>query len=304
MRLNLRRIQTVLVTGAGSGIGRAIAREFARDEATTVIVTDIDDLAAGETVEALRASGGSGDAHRLDVTSADAWEELATVVRDRYGVPDVLVNNAGIVVVGSFLDHTAADWERQLGVNLFGVIHGCRVFGRQMVDRGSGGHIVNIASAAAFTPVPSLPAYCVSKAGVKMLSECLRTELGAHGIGVTAICPGFINTNIGRDGVVVGVDEAELEEGRRALQRLRDLEARLPVPIADPREVALAVKAAVRLDLAVVPVRPEAWFGYAMSRFSPALVRRTTQPFTAARAQQLAERLPGRRGAAADRQPA
>jgi hypothetical protein len=76
------------------------------------------------------------------------------------------------------------------------------------------------------------------------------------------------------------------------------------VPIADPREVALAVKAAVRLDLAVVPVRPEAWFGYAMSRFSPALVRRTTQPFTAARAQQLAERLPGRRGAAADRQPA
>lgn len=293
MRLNLRSPKVVVVTGAGSGIGRATAIEFAKDKATTVVVTDIDELTARETVDIIRSRAGTAQPYRLDVTDADAWESFAPTVADAHGVPDVLVNNAGMVVGGSFLDHTAEDWERQLGVNLFGVIHGCRVVGRQMVDRGKGGHIVNIASAAAYTPVSMMPAYCVSKAGVKMLSECLRGELGSHGIGVTAICPGFINTNIGQHGVIVGVDDEEkIEAGRSALERLRAAEARLPVHIADPSEVARAVRAAVRFDFAVVPVRPEAWFGYVMSRVSPALVRRTTQPFSAARAKWLVDLVP------------
>jgi NAD(P)-dependent dehydrogenase (short-subunit alcohol dehydrogenase family) len=274
----------VLVTGAGSGIGRAIALEFA-GPATTVVVTDIDDLAAQETVDLVRAKRGKATRHHLDVTDSEAWEAVVA----EHGVPDVLVNNAGMVVGGAFLDHSAEDWERQLGVNLFGVIHGCRVVGRAMVERGKGGHIVNIASAASFTPVPSMPAYCVSKAGVKMLSECLRQELAPHGIGVTAICPGFINTNIGEHGVLVGVDDATRDA---AVERLGALRDRLPLDlIAGPGTVARAVHAAVRLDLAVVPVRPEAWYGYVMSRVSPSLVRRTTQPFNGARAQQLLRRV-------------
>ena len=94
-----------------------------------------------------------------------------------YGVPDVVVNNAGIVVGGPFLKLSAEDWDKQLSINLMGVVHGCRVFGAKMAERGEGGHIVNIASAAAFTPTPVMAPYSVSKAGVKMLSECLRLEL-------------------------------------------------------------------------------------------------------------------------------
>jgi len=294
VRLNTRAPKVVLITGAGSGIGRATALEFAKARDTTVVVTDFDELTAQETVDLVRERGGVAVAHRLDVTDPAAWEAVAAAVADEHGVPDVLVNNAGIVVGGSFLEHSAEDWDRQLGINLFGVIHGCRVVGRQMVERGSGGHIVNIASAAAFTPVPSMPAYCVSKAGVKMLSECLRGELAPHGIGVTAICPGFINTNIGDRGVIVGVDEEVVRAGKERLDRFRALESRLPVHVADPGEAAWAVRAAVRLDLAVVPVRPEAWFGYALSRISPEFVRRTTRSFSAGSLEGLVERLPRR----------
>jgi NAD(P)-dependent dehydrogenase (short-subunit alcohol dehydrogenase family) len=294
VRLNLRAPGLVVVTGAGSGIGRATALELAKDRGTTVLVTDIDELTARETVDLVRAKSGRADAYRLDVSDADAWEAFAAMVVQTYGVPDVLVNNAGMVVGGSFLDHSAEDWERQLGVNLFGVVHGCRVFGKQMVARGRGGHIVNIASAAAYTPVAMMPAYCVSKAGVKMLSECLRAELAPHRIGVTAICPGFINTNIDRHGVIVGVDDDVVADGRNALERLRAVGDRLPVRIAQPAEVARAVRAAVRLDLAVVPVRPEAWLGYVLSRVSPGLVRSTSRPFDAARLQRVVGLLPQR----------
>jgi NAD(P)-dependent dehydrogenase (short-subunit alcohol dehydrogenase family) len=282
MRLNLQTPKVVFVTGAASGIGRAIALELSAPR-TTVIVTDLDDVGARETVGLVRARGGQAQALHLDVTDEAMWHTVvATVVAD-HGVPDVLVNNAGMVVGGAFLNHTAEDWQRQLGVNLFGVIHGCRVVGQAMVDRGEGGHIVNIASAAAYTPVPSMPAYCVSKAGVKMLSECLRQEFAPHRIGVTAICPGFINTSIGDHGVVVGVESERVAAGKAVLARLQALNDRLPVDLLPgPGEVARAVHAAIRLDLAMVPVRPEAWFAYVMSRLSPALVRRTTEPFRAA----------------------
>lgn len=285
MRLDLRTPSVVLVTGAGSGIGRATALEFASPR-TLVVVTDVDEATAKETVGLVEGRGGRAESMRLDVTDEDDWE----AVLDAHGVPDVLVNNAGLVVGGAFLDHSAADWDRQLSVNLLGVVNGCRAVGRRLVDRGEGGHIVNIASAASFTPVPSMPAYCTSKAAVKMLSECLRQELAPHRIGVTAICPGFINTNIGEHGVIVGVDGDVVEAGKERLSRLRELGERLPIDIASPAEVARAVRAAVRLDLAVVPVRPEAWFGYVMSRVSPGFVRRTTQPFRAQALPGLASR--------------
>lgn len=295
MRLNFRTPEVVFITGAGSGIGRATALEFAH-QSTMVVVTDIDELSARETVDLVRAKGGHAQAYRLDVADPEAWESVTASVVEHQGIPDVLVNNAGTVVGGAFLDHTAEDWDRQLGVNLFGVIHGCRVVGERMVERGRGGHIVNIASAASFTPVPSMPAYCVSKAGVKMLSECLRQEFVPHRIGVTAICPGFINTKIGEHGRIVGMDEEVVSAGQARIQRLQKFTERLPIDIANPAEVARAVRAAVRLDLAIVPVRPEAWFGYAISRISPSFVRRTTQPFSAQRTQQLFDRLPGALG--------
>ena len=108
-------------------------------------------------------------------------ERFAHWVRSEAGVPDVVVNNAGIAVVGPLLAHTEEDWQRIVGVNLLGVARGCRLFGAQMAERGEGGHLVNIASAAAYAPSASLPAYATTKAAVRMLSECLRAELAGGG---------------------------------------------------------------------------------------------------------------------------
>ncbi|MGJ6965051.1 SDR family oxidoreductase [Streptosporangium sp. G11] len=254
----------VVVTGAGSGIGRATARAFAAHGAE-VICADIDLAAARRTAEGIAGRGGAAHAHRVDVADAAGMEEFARLVRDRYGVPDIVVNNAGIAVAGPFLDHSVDDWRRTLDVNLWGVIHGCRLFAAQMAERGQGGHIVNVASLAAFLPSRLLPAYSTSKAAVKMLSDCLRAELAGQGIGVTVICPGFVSTAIARNADYVG-DLAEVA-GEPAGEAL----AARGYP---PERVAAHILRAVHRDLPVVAVNAEARIGYVLSRISPALTRR------------------------------
>ncbi|WP_102144384.1 SDR family NAD(P)-dependent oxidoreductase [Mycobacterium hubeiense] len=278
MKLNRLQPRLVVVTGAGSGIGRATAIRFAKQGAH-VVVSDIDLDAAKATTAMIRGYGHRASAARLDVTDPDDWEAFARNVLADHGFTDVLVNNAGMVVGGPFLELSPADWEHQLSVNLMGVVHGCRVFGAQMVERG-GGHIVNIASAAAFTPTPVMAPYSVSKAGVKMLTECLRLELGPKGIGVSAICPGVINTNIGEHAVTVGVDQELLDRGLQVQRRLQEFAEQLPFAPMSPNLVARAVTRAVRFDLAVVPVRTEAWLGYFMLRIAPGVNRRMAQPFS------------------------
>ena len=160
-----------------------------------MVAVDRDAESAARTAELARLVGApEAWAEPVDVTDEQAMEKLAEKVATEYGVVDVLVNNAGIGLSGSFLDTTPEDWKKVLDVNLWGVIHGCRLFGKQMAERGQGGHIVNIASAAAYQPSNALSAYSTSKAAVLMLSECLRAELAAKGIGVSAICPGLVNT--------------------------------------------------------------------------------------------------------------
>ncbi|WP_419666874.1 SDR family oxidoreductase [Streptomyces phaeochromogenes] len=259
--------QLVLVTGAGSGIGRATVFAFA-EAGARVVAVDRDAESAARTAELSRLIGApQAWAETVDVSDEQAMEKLAEKVAAEYGVVDVLVNNAGIGLSGSFLDTTAEDWRNVLDVNLWGVIHGCRLFGKQMAERGQGGHIVNTASAAAYLPSRTLPAYSTSKAAVLMLSECLRAELAGQGIGVTAICPGFINTNITSTARFTGVDAVEEKRRQKKSARLYGLRN------YPPEKVAEAVLRSVVRNQAVVPVTAEARGGRLMSRFAPRALR-------------------------------
>ncbi|MFG2115001.1 SDR family oxidoreductase [Streptomyces sp. NPDC048718] len=260
--------QLVLVTGAASGIGRATAFAFA-EAGARVIAVDRDTEGAARTAEMSRLIGAPAAwGETVDVADEQAMEKLAARVTEEYGVVDVLVNNAGIGLTGSFFDTTSEEWQRVLDVNLWGVIHGCRFFGERMAERGQGGHIVNTASAAAFQPSRALPAYSTSKAAVLMLSECLRAELAERGIGVSAICPGIVNTAITSTARFAGVtDAAEEKRRQKNASRLYGLRNYPPEKVAD------AILGAVLHDRAVVPVTPEARGAHALSRLSPGVLR-------------------------------
>lgn len=180
--------QIVVITGAGSGIGRAVAQRFARKRAM-VVVADVDKACAVRTVESIEAFGGDATPYAVDVADAIAMESFAEDVRTEFGTPRVLVNSAGYTTAGPFLEHTLEEWERLLGVNVWGLVHGCTHFGRQMVESGRGGRIINVTSVAAFTPIPLSAPYCATRAAAQMLTEGLRLEFAGTGVGVTAVCP-------------------------------------------------------------------------------------------------------------------
>ncbi|MGV9656016.1 SDR family oxidoreductase [Streptomyces koyangensis] len=255
--------QLVLVTGAAGGIGRATALAFATAGAR-VIAADRDGAGAAGTARAALAAGApQAWAETVDVGDEQAMEKFAAKVAAEYGTVDILVNNAGVGLSGSLLDTTPEEWRRILDVNLWGVIHGCRLFGRQMAERNQGGHIVNLASAAAYLPSRTLPAYSTSKAAVLMLSESLRAELAPRSIGVTAICPGIVNTGITRTSRFAG---ASKEEEAKHQQRAAKLYGMRNYP---PEKVADAILRAVLDNSAVVPVTPEARGGRLLARLSP-----------------------------------
>lgn len=182
-----------VVTGAGSGIGRAFAVEVAR-RGGRVVCADIDEAGAEQTADLI---GGQALARYCDVTDAGEVAALADAAEEWFGNPvDVIVNNAGIGAGGTVVGEMPLElWRRTLDVNLWGVIHGCHVFAPRMRAAGRGG-IVNVASAASFAAAPRMAAYNTSKAAVLALSETLAAELAGTGVGVTVLCPTFVKTNI------------------------------------------------------------------------------------------------------------
>jgi NAD(P)-dependent dehydrogenase (short-subunit alcohol dehydrogenase family)/pimeloyl-ACP methyl ester carboxylesterase len=257
----------VLVTGAGSGIGRSTALAFAAAGAD-VLAADIDETGAAATAHRARELGVEAGSYAVDVADGGAVRKLAEQVRAEHGVPDIVLANAGVGVAGGFLDTDEDDWRRVLDVNLWGVVHTLRAFAPMLVERGQGGHLAVTASMAAYCPWPSFTAYATTKAAVLSLSQSLRTELAPHDIGVTAICPGMIATNIINNTRFAGQDEATERRSRQAtdaVYRRRHY---------GPDKVATAVLRAVERNRAVVPVTPEATVAAAAARLSPALVRR------------------------------
>lgn len=259
--------QVAVITGAGSGIGRCAADSFGRRGATIVAV-DINLEAAERTAQSLRDRGIAAHARQVDVGQGDEMQALASWVDEALGGADIVVNNAGIGMGGGVLSTTERDWQRVIDVNLWGVIHGCRLFAQQMAAKGRKGHILNTASAAAYGPSRSLPAYATTKAAVLMLSECLRGELAERGIGVTAICPGFAETGIMASTEYVGVSTEAQAEMRRKAARLYAMRG------LQPETVAEAMVRAVQRNQAVVSVGAEAHGSRWLYRLMPWVSRR------------------------------
>jgi NAD(P)-dependent dehydrogenase (short-subunit alcohol dehydrogenase family) len=256
--------KVALVTGAGSGIGRATALALGARGADLVLC-DVDEAGLGETAERLRASGRSVFARRVDVSDEAAMRAFAGELEREAGALDLLVNNAGVGLGGGFLDTSLDDWRWILGVNLWGVVHGCHFFVPPMLARGRAGHVVNVASMAAYVPSEQLAAYTTTKYAVLGLSESLRMELGRRGIGVSAICPGIINTNITQSAQLRGAAQAPgaREQMVAAYQRRN----------YGPERVASAILRAIQRNRALAPVSPEAWVLYYAKRLAPGFVR-------------------------------
>ncbi len=190
--------KVAVVTGAGSGIGRALAERFA-GAGMNVVLAGRNRETLEETARAVRTRGADALVVPTDVADGAAVEALAQQTLDAFGAVHILCNNAGVTVYARSWEATAADWEWVLGVNLWGVIHGIRAFVPVMLSQQSEAHIVNTASAAGLitAPVPAAP-YTVSKHAVVALSELLakELELAAARVKVSVLCPGFVRTNI------------------------------------------------------------------------------------------------------------
>ncbi len=254
--------KTALVTGAASGIGRATARALARRGAQLVLC-DLDGEGLAAVARELAATGREVLAERVDVAKAEEVAAFAETVHRRFPALDILVNNAGVGLGGGTLHTSLEDWRWILGVNLWGVIHGCHYFVPPMVRRGRGGHVVNVASAAGYVATEALAAYATTKFAVVGFSEALRDELAPYGIGVTAICPGVIDTAITRTAPLRGpVDTPEMRAYVVEAYRRRGY---------PPERVAEAILRAIQRNRALAPVSPEAWLLFALKRLSPRL---------------------------------
>jgi NAD(P)-dependent dehydrogenase (short-subunit alcohol dehydrogenase family) len=255
--------KAVLVTGAGSGIGRATALACAR-RGGRLFIGDLDESGLDATAAAIRALGGSVTARRVDVADREAMRAFADAVHAEVEAVDLLVNNAGVAIGGGFLHTSLDDWNWIMSINAMGVVHGCHQFIPAMVARGRGGHVVNVASCAGYVATAALAAYCTTKFAVVGLSEALRDELKPHRIGVTAICPGIVNTPITGSARMRGPDGTP-----EARQRVIEIYQRRNY---SPERVAAGILRAVQHNRGLAPITAEAWVLYYLKRLTPGLV--------------------------------
>ncbi|MCG8312407.1 MAG: SDR family NAD(P)-dependent oxidoreductase [Pseudomonadales bacterium] len=260
----------VLITGAGSGIGKQTALAFAQRGAH-LILSDISQAGLDSTASEIQNLGSQCETHLCDVGDREAMAAFADKVHSQHSAVDVLINNAGIGSAGKFLDCKLETWDKVFNINLMGVVHGCYFFAPNMVAANNKGSIINIASAAAFTASKEMPIYASSKFAVFGFTESLRAEMHDHDIHVAAICPGIINTDIVKNTVYEtgGNEKENVAESMR--QNVMSLYEKRNYP---PEKVAEAIVNAVSRKKSVVPVSPEAWALYLGKRFVPGVMEK------------------------------
>lgn len=187
--------RVAVITGGASGIGLALARALGR-EGAKVVLADIEEAALRAAVAGLREDGVQAIGQRTDVGDRASVEALANSAWETFGAVHILINNAGVAVVGPTQTMSHEDWLWSMRVNLWGPIHGVEAFVPRMIEQGAGGHLMFTASFAGVVPNRNLGPYNVTKAGVVALAESLRKDLAGTGIGVSVLCPMRVNTNI------------------------------------------------------------------------------------------------------------
>jgi NAD(P)-dependent dehydrogenase (short-subunit alcohol dehydrogenase family) len=242
-----------VVTGGGSGLGQAFCQELVRRGAR-VVVADVDEAAAKRVAQSL---GAAAVAARCDVSVLAEVEALAALAERELGSVDLVINNAGVAVGGKVGDVPISDWQWLIGVNLWGVIHGCHVFVPKL-RAARRGTIINVASIAGLAGFPLMAPYVAAKFGVVGLSESLRGELAGDGVSVTVVCPGFFKTNIFGSARLTGVPREE--------QSFQAMLERQKLSAADVARLAL--DGAARGKLHVVP-QADAKFLWRLKRLLP-----------------------------------
>lgn len=258
--------KVVLVTGAASGIGLECARAFARRHASLVI-SDINAEALEKARAEIAATGAKCFARTCDVSKEASVAEFAAAVHQAVGAVDVLVNNAGVAYLGGFEETPISEWQRIYDINVLGVVHCIRAFLPAMRTAGGPRKIVNVASAAGFSPLPNMSAYAASKHAVVGLSEVLAQELHETEISVLVVCPGIINTAI--------VHVSPTASGMTAAQ-IQKLQKYYADEGCEPDVVAADVVRAVEKDAIFLFTGPGAKLGFNFMRLSRRLARKFT----------------------------
>lgn len=266
----------VLITGAASGIGRALAKLVA-ERGGKLVVTDRDAAGLDSLAKDLERSGALLLARAFDVTDLEAVRAFAREVHDAHGSVDVLVNNAGIAIWGRVEDMPHEDWRKVVEVNLMGPIHFIECFVPKMIEAGRGGHLVNVSSAAGLFGLPWHAAYSASKFGLRGISEVLRFDLERHDIRVSVVCPGAVRT-----GLVETVEVAGADRGSPAFQRLK---RRFEKHARTPEQAAASILRGIEKDRYYVYTSPEIAVGHFFQRVFPLpyelVMRRLNREFDA-----------------------
>jgi NAD(P)-dependent dehydrogenase (short-subunit alcohol dehydrogenase family) len=252
--------KVALIAGAASGIGRAAALALARGGAGLILA----DISAPGLQEARAEVDGCGPClltEIVDVSNREQMEAFAERVRRTVPGVDILVNSAGVYLTGGVLDLTLEDWQWSLAANLWGMIHTVHCFVPGMVERGRGGHVVNLASMYGYWPAPGVIGYLTAKFAVFGFSEALREDLRAYRIGVSTVCPGIVHTRL--------IDNMRFRGGSE--EKRRRLAAFYERRSYGPERVARAILTAIRRNRKLVLVSPEARIMYHMQRFCPPL---------------------------------